>query len=34
VAGRWFTEWEVGDAVRHEIRRTVTETDSLLLSTM
>jgi acyl dehydratase len=34
MAGRWFDEWQVGDTVRHPIRRTVTETDNLLFSTM
>lgn len=34
MAGRWFDEWHVGDRVAHEIRRTVTETDNLLFSTM
>src|SRR5260221_12912298 len=34
MAGRWFDEWQVGDVITHEIRRTVTETDNLLFSTM
>jgi len=34
MAGRWFDEWAVGDSLQHEIRRTVTETDNLLFSTM
>ncbi|MFZ5705334.1 MAG: MaoC family dehydratase [Pseudomonadota bacterium] len=34
MAGRWFDEWTVGDRLAHEIRRTVTETDNLLFSTM
>ena len=34
MAGRWFEEWQVGDAIVHDIRRTVTETDNLLFSTM
>jgi acyl dehydratase len=34
MAGRWFEEWQVGDRIAHEIRRTVTETDNLLFSTM
>ena len=34
MAGRWFEEWHVGDRIAHEIRRTVTETDNLLFSTM
>ncbi|WP_294261176.1 MaoC family dehydratase [uncultured Sphingomonas sp.] len=34
MAGRYFDEWQVGDRIEHEIRRTVTETDNLLFSTM
>jgi acyl dehydratase len=34
MAGRFFEEWSVGDRMEHEIRRTVTETDNLLFSTM
>jgi acyl dehydratase len=34
MAGRRFEDWTIGDRIRHEIRRTVTETDNLLFSTM
>ncbi|MBI0474872.1 MaoC family dehydratase [Sphingomonas sp. MA1305] len=34
MAGRCYDEWTVGDRVVHDIRRTVTETDNLLFSTM
>jgi len=34
MAGRFFEEWSIGDRIVHEIRRTVTETDNLLFSTM
>lgn len=34
MAGRHFNEWQIGDRIEHEIRRTVTETDNLLFSTM
>jgi acyl dehydratase len=34
MVGRFFDEWRVGERVDHEIRRTVTETDNLLFSTM
>lgn len=34
MAGRYFDDWHVGDRITHEIRRTVTETDNLLFSTM
>ncbi len=34
MAGRYFSEWKVGDRIEHDIRRTVTETDNLLFSVM
>ena len=34
MAGRFFEDWTVGDVLTHEIRRTVTETDNLLISTL
>jgi acyl dehydratase len=34
MAGRFYDQWQVGDRIEHEIRRTVTETDNLLFSTM
>ncbi|KEQ55332.1 MaoC family dehydratase [Sphingobium chlorophenolicum] len=34
MAGRFYDEWTIGDRIEHEIRRTVTETDNLLFSTM
>jgi len=34
MAGRFFDQWQVGDRIAHDIRRTVTETDNLLFSTM
>ncbi|HEX8447003.1 MAG TPA: MaoC family dehydratase [Sphingomonas sp.] len=34
MAGRFYGEWRIGDRITHEIRRTVTETDNLLFSTM
>lgn len=34
MPGRHYNEWTVGDRVAHDIRRTVTETDNLLFSTM
>jgi acyl dehydratase len=34
MSGRYFDEWQVGDRIDHPIRRTVTETDNLLFSTM
>jgi len=34
MAGLWFDELKVGQIFRHAIRRTVTETDNLLFSTL
>ncbi len=34
MAGRYFEQWKVGDRIVHDIRRTVTETDNLLLNTL
>lgn len=34
VSGRWFEELTVGTVVRHATRRTVTETDNVLFTTM
>ncbi len=34
MAGRLFEQWQVGDRISHEIRRTVTETDNLLFTVM
>ena len=34
MAGRFYGDWAVGDRLTHDIRRTVTETDNLLFSTM
>ena len=34
MAGRYYDEWQIGDRIEHPIRRTVTETDNLLFTTM
>ena len=34
MAGKWFGEWVVGERIAHEVRRTITETDNLLFSTL
>jgi acyl dehydratase len=34
MAGRYFDEWKVGDRIEHSVRRTVTETDNVLISTL
>ena len=34
MPGKYFDEWSVGETIEHPLRRTVTETDNLLWSTM
>lgn len=34
MAGLWFDEFKVGQTFKHPIRRTVTETDNILFTTM
>ena len=34
MAGKVFEEWSVGERIEHALRRTVTETDNLLISTL
>lgn len=34
MAGRCYDDWQVGDRIVHDIRRTVTETDNLLFTVM
>ncbi|TMM47178.1 MaoC family dehydratase [Qipengyuania marisflavi] len=34
MAGRHFDEWNIGDKITHEIRRTVTEADNLFFTVM
>jgi acyl dehydratase len=34
MVGKFFDEWTIGDTLTHDIRRTVTETDNLLFTTM
>ena len=34
MSGRFFGEWTVGDRIEHALRRTVTETDNLLITTL
>ncbi len=34
MTGKYFDEWQIGEAIEHPIRRTVTETDNLLFTTM
>ncbi len=34
MPGKFFDEWQVGDRIDHALRRTVTETDNLLITTL
>lgn len=34
MAGKWFDEFEIGQVFKHGIRRTITETDNVLFTTM
>lgn len=34
MAGRYFEQFTVGEVIRHDVRRTVTETDNVLFTTM
>ena len=34
MAGRIFEQWKIGDHIVHDLRRTVTEADNLLITTL
>jgi acyl dehydratase len=34
MAGRYYEGFEIGETIRHDVRRTVTETDNVLFSTL
>ncbi|RDC73459.1 MaoC family dehydratase [Rhodovulum sp. 12E13] len=34
MAGRWFEGFTIGEVIRHDIRRTVTEADNVIFTTM
>jgi acyl dehydratase len=34
MPGRFYEDWQEGDTIAHALRRTVTETDNLLISTL
>ena len=34
MAGRYYDHWTIGDRIIHDLRRTVTETDNILISTL
>lgn len=34
MAGRYYDEWQIGDRVEHQVTRTVTETDNVLISAL
>lgn len=34
MAGRWYEQFNIGEVIEHQTRRTVTETDSVMFTTM
>ncbi|WP_018996393.1 MaoC family dehydratase [Hirschia maritima] len=34
MAGKHFDEWNVGDVIKHDLRRTVTDTDNIMTTTL
>ena len=34
MAGKFYDQWTIGDRIVHDLRRTVTETDNILISTL
>ena len=34
MTGKFYDEWRIGEVIEHSLRRTVTETDNLLFTTM
>lgn len=34
MAGRYYEQFEIGETIRHDVRRTVTEADNVLFTTM
>ena len=34
MPGKFYDQWQIGEVIEHPLRRTVTETDNLLFSTM
>ena len=34
MTGKFYDEWQIGEVIEHPLRRTVTETDNLLFTTM
>ncbi len=34
MAGKHFDEWKVGDVIKHDLRRTVTDTDNIMTTTL
>ena len=34
MTGKFYNEWQIGEVIEHPLRRTVTETDNLLFTTM
>ena len=34
MAGKFFDQWTIGDRIAHDLRRTVTDTDNVLVTTL
>ncbi len=34
MAGKYFDEWTIGDIIKHDLRRTVTDTDNIMMTTL
>ncbi|MFC7290611.1 MaoC family dehydratase [Hirschia litorea] len=34
MAGKHFDEWNIGDIIKHDLRRTVTDTDNIMTTTL
>ena len=34
MTGKFYNQWQIGEVIEHPLRRTVTETDNLLFTTM
>ncbi|MBR0551366.1 MaoC family dehydratase [Stakelama marina] len=34
MPGRYFDEWQAGDRIEHDLRRTVTDTDNVMITTL
>ncbi len=34
MSGKYFDEWSIGDIIKHDLRRTVTDTDNIMMTTL